>query len=267
MEDDRIQELWEEYVDLLKSTNRDGIDELIGWLDNSDFKVAPASTQYHNCFKGGLLLHSLQVYYCMEDFKHIINFFEIPEDSIILTSLLHDIYKVNSYDVAYRNVKDEDGKWMSVPYYTWNEQEPLGRTAKSVMLINEYGVKLTKLERAMIINVLGFSESKDDFRRVSDLYAKCPQSLIIHWADELATWVFEGYELPDRIKDKLNGKNIYQCLQAIKVNESKVLKIGNMEYNIAPDDSVVDEKIVITVKDENDNLVKVYSPFGDGLPF
>ncbi len=267
MDDNGIQQMWNEYTSLLRSTNRDGIETLISWLDESDFKIAPASTQYHNCFKGGLLAHSLQVYYCMEDFKHFIDFFEIPEDSVIIVSLLHDIYKVNSYATSYRNVKDENGKWTSVAYYTWNEQEPLGRTAKSVMLINEYGVRLTKLERAMIINALGFSESKDDFRRVSDLYAKCPQSLVLHWADESATWIFEGYEQPERFKDKLHGKSIFECMKTLSNAEPKILKVGNMEYNIAPDDSEVDEKNVITVKDSDGNLVKVYSPFGDGLPF
>lgn len=276
MDDNKIQEMWNEYVTLLRSTNRDGIEGLIKWLDESDFKIAPASTQYHNCFKGGLLAHSLQVYYCMKDFKHFIEFFEIPEDSIILTALLHDIYKVNSYDVAYRNVKDENGNWKSVPYYTWNEQEPLGRSVKSVLLMYEYGVKPTKLERAIIVNALGFSESKDDFRRVSDLYAKCPQSLVLHWADESATWIFEGYELPDRFKNRLNGNNIIDCLAKSNPQQvidkgncqvNKVIQIGNMEYIVAPDDVEVDEKVVITVKDTDGNFVKVYSPYGDGLPF
>ena len=40
MDDKQIFEMWETFKDLLKSTNREGIDNLIKWLDESDFKFA-----------------------------------------------------------------------------------------------------------------------------------------------------------------------------------------------------------------------------------
>ena len=75
MEDKQIFEKWEEFKSLLKSTNREGIENIITWLDESDFKCAPASTQYHSSMRGGLLYHSLQVYYHMYDFSNLIQFF------------------------------------------------------------------------------------------------------------------------------------------------------------------------------------------------
>ena len=48
-----IQEEWETFKTLLLSTKRKGIENLIQWLDNSDFKVAPASTRYHSNYEGG----------------------------------------------------------------------------------------------------------------------------------------------------------------------------------------------------------------------
>ena len=56
-----IQNDWEIYKKLLLSTKRPGIENLVQWLDNSDFKVAPASTRYHSNYEGGLLKHSLNV--------------------------------------------------------------------------------------------------------------------------------------------------------------------------------------------------------------
>ena len=109
MEDQQIFEKWEEFKRILKSTNREGIDSIIKWLDESDFKVAPASTQYHSSIKGGLLLHSLQVYYHMYDFNNLIQFFDIPNDTIAIVALLHDVCKVDSYNVSYRNTKNENG--------------------------------------------------------------------------------------------------------------------------------------------------------------
>ena len=52
----------EEFIKLLKETNREGMDKLIEFLENSDFFEAPASTRYHGNFKGGLVEHSMKVY-------------------------------------------------------------------------------------------------------------------------------------------------------------------------------------------------------------
>ena len=51
----------EEFINLLKQTNREGMDKLIEFLERTDFFEAPASTRFHGCFKGGLLEHSLKV--------------------------------------------------------------------------------------------------------------------------------------------------------------------------------------------------------------
>ena len=53
---------FEMYCEVLRSTNADGIEDLISYLKDSDFKTAPASTNYHNNFLGGLCAHSLNVY-------------------------------------------------------------------------------------------------------------------------------------------------------------------------------------------------------------
>lgn len=264
MEDIQIFSLWETFKDLLKSTNREGIDTLLSWLDQSDFKFAPASTQYHNNIRGGLLAHSLDVYYHMHDFDNLIKFFDIPEESLIITALLHDICKVNCYKTDYRNTKDANGNWIKVPYYTWEEQEPLGHGDKSIMLMYEYAVKPTKIERAMIRNHMGFSND-EDARRVSHLFSKCPQALVLHYADELATFVTESKDLQSRFREKLTGRNINECL--INLSKPKTIKIDGCEYTIAPKDAIIDNKEIITVKDDQNNLYVVYAPHKDGLPF
>lgn len=271
MDDKDIQELWNQYKELLLSTKRPNIENLIKWLDETDFKTAPASTQYHSSFKGGLLKHSMNVYYAMQDFKHWTDFLEIPEDSIIITSLLHDICKVNCYTVSTRNTKNEEGQWIQVPFYTWDEQEPLGHGAKSVMLINEYGVSLTKVERAMIVNHMGFT-SNDDERRVSKLFRICPQSIVLHCADLEATMMLESYDGPQRFIEKLVGYNITDSIRKLENKQQDVTDLPNkitilgQEYEVAPQNAEVDDEKVIEV-DYKGNKIKVYSPFGDGLPF
>lgn len=88
----------EEFLALLRKTNREGIEELINFLEKSDFFVAPASTRFHGNFEGGLAAHSMKVY---EILKHKVENsvidVEIKEESIILIGLLHDICKTNFY--------------------------------------------------------------------------------------------------------------------------------------------------------------------------
>ena len=41
---------------------RPGAEELLAWLESTDFFTAPASTKYHGAYPGGLVDHSLRVY-------------------------------------------------------------------------------------------------------------------------------------------------------------------------------------------------------------
>lgn len=264
MEDKVIFEKWEKFSDLLKSTNRLNIDKVINWLFHSTFTADPASTQYHNCFKGGLLDHSLGVYYHMHDFQNLIDLFEIPEESLIITGLLHDVCKVGCYQLDYRNVKDTEGNWKKVPIYKWDEAEPIGHGAKSVMLINELGVQLTKTERAMIVNHMGFTDT-DDLRRVTKLFNVCPQCLVLYFADMTATFVSENPSLVDKFRNKLVSNNITNSL--IELSKlSQTITINNVVYTLAPAEVPVDGKTVIELSSEG-KTYKVYSPYKDGLPF
>ena len=80
----------EEFIELLKSTNREGMENLLAFLEKSDFYRAPASTRFHGNFEGGLLEHSMKVY---EIFKEKIknSGLNTPEDTVKISALLHDI--------------------------------------------------------------------------------------------------------------------------------------------------------------------------------
>ena len=38
----------QQFIQLLRSTNRQGIENVINWLEESDFFTAPASTMFHS---------------------------------------------------------------------------------------------------------------------------------------------------------------------------------------------------------------------------
>lgn len=194
---------WEIYKKLLLSTKRPGIENLVQWLDNSDFKVAPASTRYHSNYEGGLLKHSLNVYEeCMRQ-QDLIKLFNVPKESIIITSLLHDICKVNYYKMEMRNVK-KNGAWVQEPYYTVEDMFPMGHGEKSIIIAQQY-IQLTEVEIAMIRNHMGGFVDTSYFSS-SNLFNKYPESLILHIADMRATYILES---PGMLEDFKAGLDNY----------------------------------------------------------
>ena len=98
------------FEELMATVNRDGREELMEYIrTKTDFYTAPASTQYHLSCEGGLLQHSLNVYNCLMAKKQspvwqkILE--KIPEESLVIIALLHDMCKVNFYVEGTRNQK------------------------------------------------------------------------------------------------------------------------------------------------------------------
>lgn len=178
----------EKFIELLKNTKRDGIENLIVFMQKTDFFEAPASTRYHGAYKGGLVEHSLKVYEILKE-KVAHSKLDIKEETIIISSLLHDICKLNFYKVDYRNAKNEKGEWEKVPYYTIEDTIPYGHGEKSVMMLTEY-IKLTNEEKYAIRWHMGFTEPKELYGTLGQAFKKYPLALLLFEADLEATYFF-----------------------------------------------------------------------------
>ena len=156
----------EEFLELLRKVNREGINELIEFIQKTDFFKAPASTRFHGDHEGGLVEHSIKVY---EILKHKVETniepIKVSEESLIIIALLHDLCKANFYKVDYRNAKNALGVWEKVPYYTVDDTIPYGHGEKSVMMITEY-MKLTSEEKYCIRWHMGFTEPKEQYTTI-----------------------------------------------------------------------------------------------------
>ncbi len=175
---------------------REGADALLDYLRKSDFFVAPASAKFHLAQKGGLCLHSVNVYKRLKkllesefgDYTKIYS-----EETVAVVALLHDVCKTNYYTTEMRNVKNPNtGVWESVPFYRVNEKFPFGHGEKSVFIVNQY-IKLSP-EEAIAINwhmggfderVLGGSYS------ASEAFFKYNLALFVHIADMQASYLDE----------------------------------------------------------------------------
>ena len=164
----------EEFLNLLRKVNREGIEDLIQFLEKSDFFKAPASTRFHGDYEGGLVEHSLKVYEILKHkVEHNIKGVTVPEESIIIIGLLHDICK-----------------WEKVPYYTIEDTIPYGHGEKSVMMITEY-MKLTPEEKYAIRWHMGYTEAKELYNAIGAAYTKYPIALLTHEADLEATYFYD----------------------------------------------------------------------------
>ena len=132
----------EDFINICKiHIQREGIEELLAWLEQSDFYAAPASTKYHGNYEGGLLEHSLNVYNKFLQIKQFVTFEEGKEptpETIAIITLFHDLCKVNFYKKGTRNVKDENGKWFAKEVYEVSEKIPLGHGEKSCIILQQF---------------------------------------------------------------------------------------------------------------------------------
>ena len=191
---ERFLEIYNEKI------TREGADKLLDFLLNgSDFFTAPASTRYHGAHEGGLVEHSLNVYDCLADMAERLKErygIEYTDESIAIAGLLHDICKVNFYKTSYRNVKDETGRWQSVPYYTIEDTLPYGHGEKSAYIVSAY-MRLTRDEAFAIRYHMGFSGTEDpgNVGRALEMF---PLAYATCCADMEAAFLVEG---------KLAGEN------------------------------------------------------------
>lgn len=179
----------ERFLDLCSTIKRQGIAELLEWLEKSDFFSAPASTRFHGNYPGGLLVHSLNVY---DETKRLLAAYQeiqVPEESVIIASLFHDLCKVNFYATESRNRKNELGQWEKYNAYTIQEKFCFGgHGSKSVFLVQNF-MKLTP-EEAVAINC--HMSSWDGNKDVGNAFGQYPFAWLLHVADESATYIKEN---------------------------------------------------------------------------
>ena len=191
-----------EFIELLKTTNRQGIDDLVEELEDLGFFKAPASTKFHLNEDGGLVQHSLNV--CKAALSMRKSMIELddsllealPKDSVIIASLLHDTCKADIYKPTMKKEKNRFGMWCDVPGYDVDYSNfPLGHGEKSVIVLLRSGFELTDDEIMAIswhMNAwdLPFQsyDIKSNFNKAKEI---CPLLSLVQAADCLASNLLE----------------------------------------------------------------------------
>ncbi len=193
-----LEEIKQEFLEIFyDNIERDGAEDLLNYLEKTDFFTAPASGRRHSNFEGGLCFHSINVY------KRFVRLLQmeygdtwsekISQESVAIIALLHDICKVNTYTVDMKNVK-VDGQWVQKPYYKYFDTLPYGHGEKSVYMISGF-MKLTR-EEALAINWhMGcFDPRSANSNVLSDVFYRYPIVYLFHIADYMASYLDEKVE-------------------------------------------------------------------------
>ena len=243
---------------------RPGVDKLMTYIRNSDFYKAPASTKYHLSCEGGLLQHSLNVLDALRNMLTKENDGQdengnpkikyhyavagrfvatIPEESLIIMALLHDICKTYFHGTSTRNAKvknPDTGKeeWTKVPFYTVEDRMPLGHGDKSAFIIMKY-MDLTNPEMYAIWWHMGITDGADP-RQFGQAIEKFPIVYALHTADMIASHFMEaeagnkdGFTLADQI-DETGEATMDEHLETEAQQEQEPEQEREPEYQEAP---------------------------------
>lgn len=192
-------------IDLLKSTNRKGIEQTIEYLETNGFFECAASLVHQNHYIGGLADHSFATFYCANELKQ--NSIEedvrsIPRDSVVIASLLHDVCKMFCY------MPDKEGNIQRNL-----DKFPIGHGEKSVIMLLRQGLDLTESEMLAIrwhMGVYSFVDNEEEgwkyvqgrLKRQYNLSMSEPLCSLISQADNEAFERFKTQEDIGKIMEK-----------------------------------------------------------------
>lgn len=178
---------------LLGEVKREGINDLIQWLKDSDFFESVASRQYHSNVKGGLAHHSLKVYELLKKKVTDYGYDKVyDKETVIIAGLFHDLCKVNTYVQEMRN-KKIDGVWKEVPFWKVEDFFPAGHGDKSVIILMHF-IKLNKEEiLAIRHHMIGdmYNSSYIDQRSFHRAIETIPLAVMLAASDFESTYLFE----------------------------------------------------------------------------
>lgn len=191
-----------ECLALLRSTGREGMEDMIIDLEKMGYFIAPASSHHHLNVEGGLVQHSLNTYRAaltiwegMKQFRPKLGA-EVTKDNLIIACLLHDICKCDIYKKTTKlkrglfNLREESSSY-TVSY----DDFPMGHGEKSVILALAGGLEMYDSEMVAIRWHMGpWRLNREDHEEMQCYKAaadKYPLTIILHTADTLAARIIE----------------------------------------------------------------------------
>ena len=194
-----------EIKELLLSTKREYIEDVVECLEELGFFEAPASTKFHLNEEGGLAEHSLNVCKVGLMLREQMIALDpeiadkLPKDSVIIATLLHDVCKADIYKKCVKKRKNNFGAWEEYEGFEVDYNNfPLGHGEKSVIVVLRMGFDLTD-DEIMAIRWhmtawdLPFQspDIKGNYNAAKEI---CPLCSLVQCADNLSSNILERKE-------------------------------------------------------------------------
>lgn len=187
----------------LRKTEREGVDDLIAYMDEIGFFKAPASGGNHSNGEGGLAEHSLNVLTMIEKFGVAAlggDGYNAIQNSAVIAALLHDLGKCGDYgkQMYVPNMIKDGRPTKAEPEQKYKQSEakpwkrnpdllPLDHATRSIKLATLF-IDLTEDEEFAIRYHDGLYETANYGVKghETQLY------MLLHWADLWSSRVLEG---------------------------------------------------------------------------
>ncbi len=181
-------------IELLESTKRDGIRDLLFWMEYNGFYTAPCSSQYHLCKEGGLAEHSLNVFNVSLSMRDALmnEISSAPYISLVICALLHDLGKCGQFgkqNYIENMISDRKGGYRQSdkkPYTSNPELLYVPHEVRSIQIASQF-IKLTEEENWAILMHNGMY---GDFKYTIQ-GKETPLYLLLHFADLWCSRVIE----------------------------------------------------------------------------
>ena len=179
-------------TEALTKTRREGVEDLLAYMDETGFFTAPASGGNHSHTQGGLAEHSVNVMTVAEKMGVALfggaGYNEI-QVSVVIAALLHDLGKCGDYGkkMYVENILKSGKQSEAKPWKRNPELLPLDHATRSIKLATLF-IDLTEEEEFAIRYHDGLYETANYGVKghETQLY------MLLHWADMWSSRVLEG---------------------------------------------------------------------------
>lgn len=184
MEIHEIVDKYSSIIDIVVTSDRkSSIENFFNSKVGMLFFEAPASSRsdYHNCFPGGLALHSLNVY---KNVKKLNKLFEynLDEESMFVISAFHDVGKACATNLAESHYIQTGEAWKNnrgILYEKNSSDVYMTNHLRSIFILQSFGIKLTADEfQAIYLNDGQYLQENRPYA-----LKECPMALCLHHAD------------------------------------------------------------------------------------
>lgn len=203
-------------IEHLKESGREGIEDLIDYMDEIGFFHAPCSGGYHLCCEFGLVQHTRNVMIAAENIGHALLGAKYPEyrESVILCAALHDLGKCGDHGKPLyvpnmiKNKKYKKTDPEAEPEYVQSDAKPYERNKelaniphafRSVIIANRF-IDFTEDEEFAIMYHDGLYDRETGGMAIVPGH-ETPLLLILHWADMWASQIMETKSLSKEVVD------------------------------------------------------------------